>query len=347
MTEERTSLHPDLGALLEQAHFRGLAQRAKPRGPAGRNQSSAIGWPCPSDCRYLVLLRTVQPDPVSTTLQAIFEEGNAQEKVIDFTLVRDGWQVIETEHPNKVWQDLQISGRIDREVLLPREVAESCGLDPARRLIAEFKTMSGPAFEKATSLEAMLYARTPWTRGYVVQLLMYLWLESRPIGVFVLKDKGTGAYRFLPIHMDDWMGVAADAVEKCKRANQHLADGTLPPVLGHEDAVCSRCRVRNHCLPGEAGPGVDVLLDADMEEYLAEREALAEARKKYETLDAEVKARMKALAGDGEGTWIAGDWELRVTRRLTHYKAQPERDLTTVTVGIRRAKGETGNVAED
>ena len=326
----------DLGQALTEHYIEGAAKRAQGRGPAARNQASAVGWPCPSGPRYLVLLRTVQPEQTTPGLQMIFEEGDAQEEIIARQLVRDGWGVMESEHPNKVWGDLQISGRIDREVTIPKDIAEQFGLDPRKRYVAEFKTMAAPSFEKCTSVGAMLYAHQPWLRAYPVQLGLYLWLESRDTGLFVLKCKATNEFRFLLLKLDDTIGLIADAVEQCKQANAHIAAGTLPPVTGYEDAVCRRCRVRNSCLPGEAGVGAEVILNEEMEEALRRREELAPATKEYEALDSYVKAQTKALAGTRDGVWIAADWELRVTHRTQQRKAQEARELTVTTVGIRR-----------
>ena len=334
-----TAIHPDLGAALESHRQAGLAQRAKGRGPAARNQASAIGWPCASDARYLVLLRTVQPEPTSPELQAIFEEGDAQEGVVAVQLSRDGWSLIESEQPNKVWADLQISGRIDRECTIPKAVAESLGLDPRTRYIAEIKSMAAPSFDKATSIEAMMTARQPWLRGYAGQLLMYLWLEERPAGIFVLKNKQTGQLRFLPMHMDDWIGLAANLVEKCRAVNAHIAAGTVPEVTGYDEEVCRRCRVRTACLPGEAGPGADVILDEEMVESLRRRDELAPAAKAYAEFDAWVKSQMKALAGDGGGLWVCEDWTLEVKQTAKHLKALPARDQVQTSVVIRRVKG--------
>jgi len=342
MTETAIStIHPDLGPALEAHRQAGLVQRARGRGPAARNQSSAIGWPCPSGPRYLALLRTVQPEPTTPELQAIFEEGDAQEAVVAAQLVRDGWSLIESEKPNKVWPDLQISGRIDREATIPKAVAESLGLDSRTHYIAEIKSMAGPSWEKATSIEAMITANQPWLRGYAGQLLMYLWLEERPAGIFVLKNKQTGQLRFLPMHMDDWVGLAANLVERCRVVNAHIAAGTVPQVTGYEEEVCRRCRVRTACLPGEAGPGAEVILDEGMVMALERREALAPAAKDYEQFDAWVKSQMRALAGDNAGVWVCEDWALEVKQSVQHYKAQPETDRAITRISIRRVKGGT------
>ncbi len=337
------SIHPDLSAALEEHRRAGLTRRARGRGPAARNQASAIGWPCASEARYLTLLRTVQPEPTSPELQAIFEEGDAQETVVARQLTQDGWALIESENPNKLWPDLQISGRIDREGTIPQAVAESLGLDPRTRYVVEIKSMSGPSFEKATSIEAMMGARAPWLRGYAGQLLMYLWLEERPAGIFVLKNKQTGAMRYLPMHLDDWVGLAANLIERCQQANAHIAAGTIPPVTGYEEDVCRRCRVRSACLPGEVGPGADVILDEEMAEALKRRDELAQAAKDYERFDDWVKAQLKALAGDKSGVWVCEDWALEVKQSVQHRKATPEKDLAITRISIRRAKGDASN----
>jgi len=334
-----TATTDSLAAALEDHYLTSVAARAKGCGPAARNQASAIAWPCPSGARYLALLRTVQPEPTTPELQMIFEEGDAQEKVVAAQLVMDGWALIESEKPNKVWPDLQISGRIDREGTVPETVANELGLDPRTRYVVEIKSMAGPSWEKAVSIEAMMAARQPWLRGYAGQLLMYLWLEGRPAGIFVLKNKQTGRLRFLPMHMDNWVGLAADLVERCKQVNAHIAAGTIPEVTGYEDAVCNRCRVRGACLPGERGMGADVILNEDLEEALHRREELAAAAKEYGERDAFVKSQVKALAGDNSGTWACQDWLLEVKRTTKHLKAQPERDSMQTTVTIRRAKG--------
>lgn len=347
MTEATVTIHSDLGAALEENHRAGLAARAKGRGPAARNQASAIGWPCPSGPRYLVLLRTVQPDPTSPELQAIFEEGDAQEEVVAHQLVNDGWALIESEQPNKVWADLQISGRIDREGTIPKGVAEALGIDPRTRFVVEIKSMSPYSWEEAVSIPAMLSARKPWLRGYAGQLLMYLWLEARPSGIFVLKNKQSGQIRYLPMHMDEWIDLATNLTETCKQANSHIALGTLPDVTGYDNEVCSRCRVRSACMPGEVGIGADVILNDDMGDALRRRAETELAHKEYEKQDAFVKSQIKTLAAGKSGLWVCEGFALEAKVSNQHYRAQPEQDRVTTRISIRRATGEGADGTAD
>jgi len=330
---------PTLGELLDQHTVAAAASRVKHGDIAARNRSSSIGWPCPSGERFLVLQRTVAGKDASPELQMIFEEGTAQEEPIAESLRQDGWEVWRPEVVDLVWPKYQISGRIDKLCRIPEAVALEAGRDPAQVYILEIKTMSPYAYPRLTSWHELLRAKYAYHRCYPAQMASYLWLEERSHGIMVVKNKTSAQKRFLFMGMDEWSWLAEESIQRATRVNQHLADGTMPPVTGYDAEICPKCSRLAQCLPGERPIGADVILSDEMAERLARREELDPLRKEFAALDDSIKASVKQLAGKSAGTWLCEDWVLQVKCRDQHYKALPERDLVVTTVTIRRAKG--------
>ena len=344
MTETATL---SLGDALAQHETAEAAKRIRHGDVAARNRAGSIGWPCASGDRFLVLQRTEPGIDFSPELQMIVEEGTAQEEPIAEGLRQDGWEVWKPETVDLVWPKFQISGRIDRLCRIPEKVALAHGRDPAQVYVLELKTMSPFAWQRIHSWRDLQNAKYPYHRCYPAQLSSYLWLEERPAGILVLKNKANSQKTYLRMDMDEWVWLAEECLQRAARVNAHLAAGTVPPVTGWDADVCPNCSRRLVCMPGEQPIGADVILSAEMQDDLARREELIAPHKEYEALDSSIKAATKKIAGEGgSGIWICGDYTLQVKSRNQHYKALPERDLVVTTVAIRRAKGQSDDGAD-
>lgn len=319
---------------------RTIAKAAERRttGTNPTNRASAVDWPCPSGARYGVLLRTNPMPLVEPVTQLVFEEGDAHEKLAARRLEDDGWEISNPLQKTLSWPKFQLSGHLDRLGRLPADVAEAFGLDPSTVYPLEIKSMSPAIWERINSLDDLMSARQPWLRGYVGQLLLYLWLQEEAAGWFVLKNKVTGELKFLLLRMEEWVDKAEILLGRCAEINSHVAAGTCPEVMGYEEAVCSKCSMRSICLPGEAADGAIPLMEGELEEQLARREELRPLRDEYEELDEAVKSRVKR-AVEGDGVAVCGDWEMVVKSRTVNYKAKDASTAVQRIVTLRRLGG--------
>ncbi len=335
-----TATSEELNAALQE-HMLSEASKRRRTGAYPANRASAIDWPCPSGDRYAVLIRQHAPPLCDPAMQLIYEQGELQEKHVSLRLQLDGWRISDPLNKTVAWPRYQLTGHLDRLGQLPPEVAERLGLDPLAIYPLEIKSMSPYIWEAINSVGDLMKARQAWLRKYVGQLVLYLWLEEKPSGIFVFLNKSTGMLKFFIVHMGDWMTKATELLDRCARVNRHIAEDTCPEVTGYEESVCSRCDMKTICLPGEAGEGALPFPSDEMAEALERREELRPLAKEYGDLDDFVKAQAKRAApNDKENSiLLCSDWELRVNRREQHYKALPERDLQVCTVAIRRLKG--------
>ena len=309
--------------------------------PVNANRASALPWPCPSGDRYMVLLRKFWRDiPAhSGETELMFEEGHYHEKLIAQRLEEDGWEIWK---PRKAcsWPAYQITGSLDREGKLPATVSQALGLDKDMIYPLEMKALEPNSWGRINSIADMLNAKQPWLRKYPGQLLMYLWLEEPPTGIFVLKNKVNGNLKYLVMNRDEWDELATDLLNKSKRVNDHIMLGSVPLATNYEERVCSRCEMKSICLPGEAGEGAIPLIEEEVENALKRREELKALVDEYTGLDEYIKTEAKRTAPDG-GKIVCGDWEITVKTYPKHYKASEERTLSVTEARIRRLKGAT------
>lgn len=224
---------------------------------------------------------------------------------------------------------------------MPAVLAANFGLDPQIIYPLEFKALEPNAWGKINSIGDMLNAKQPWLRKYPGQLLMYLWLEEQPTGIFVVKNKVTGRLKFLVMQRDEWDHLASELLDKCQRVNAYLKDGREPSVTGYEESVCGRCELRSVCLPGEVGIGAIPIAEDSFLEALERREELKPLAEEFDNLSERIKSEAKRVAPDG-GSVVAGDFEVVVKQINKNMKASEARTLTYSEARIRRlGKGQS------
>ena len=178
------------------------------------------------------------------------------------------------------------------------------------------------------------FDKSPWTRGAVDQMLMYLLAHNEPFGFFVLETRGLPRLIavFLDEHLERAEGFLRDAETAMDAKETYAAQGqqALPPFID-DPSECRRCpffgRVCNP--PINAGPGIRVIDDPELEVLLKRRDELAPMSSEYQRLDKAIKERFK-----GVELALIGDFQ--VSGKPVERKGYEVKPSTTWQVSIER-----------
>lgn len=210
--------------------------------PTHTNRASSLGYFVPEleGCmRRGVYERTSwqEKEPHDGKLQAIFDEGNEQERIILRDVMKTEADIVETQRAYS-WPEYQITGHIDGKLLSIDENGQSVGIP------IEIKSMSPNIFTTVHTFDD--FKKKPWTRSYMMQIMLYMMMESIDTSVFLLKNKSTGELKQILVNLDyemaEWGLKTAEAI------NKHVADKTLPDKITDIDK-CARCPYKLKCQP--------------------------------------------------------------------------------------------------
>jgi len=248
--------------------------------PCHSNRASNLGDPC---LRRLVYERTNWQDKqlYDINTQLIFDEGNNQEKIVIRDLLDAGIEIFEQQRSFEI-RDLQISGRMDLKVKVPG--------DP-HLYPAEIKSMSDHIFLKINSINDFYILPYPWLKKYPGQLILYMLDSEEDRGVFILKNKSTGALKEIWIEMD-W-NLADLLLKKAEEINKHIKAGTYPEKINNLD-ICNKCPFNHICLPDQSfGPEFSQDQRNQLIDLTARINELKEYYLEYESLNKKLKELLK------------------------------------------------------
>lgn len=259
--------------------------------PVNSNRASDLGNPC---LRYHVFNRTRWEEKSlhDVGLQGIFDLGNDIEEIALRELAAAGVKVIEQQKPFN-WPEYQITGHLDGLVLLD-----------GKAYPLEIKSCSPFVFDAIHTIDDLKKGKYAYLRKYPVQLTLYLLMSNIDKGVFLFKNKVTGAYKEIWLDLDYELG--EQALKRAEAINAHLAAGTVPGAEYSEE--CDRCGFAHICDVNHVGKEVEIDT-GELSTMLDRMEALKPAKKEYEEIDEQVKkaveGKEKLLAG---GWYITGKW---------------------------------------
>lgn len=261
--------------------------------PVNSNRASEMGHPCE---RYLVYLRTRGEDRVlhDVNLQFIFDDGNLHEEGVLKDLKEAGFKIIEQQRAFE-WKKYQITGMIDAKVL-----------DGDKAIPIEIKSFNPHIWEKVNSVQDMQRSKFVFLRKYPAQLTLYLIMDEKEEGLFILKNKVNGRLKQIPIFLD--YEYAEGLIQKAERINLHVQAGTLPERIPWEDGACEYCPFGHICLPSHEEKGT-LLNDPELELKLDRRGELKPLVDEFNELDKEIKEKLKEIPEVVIGNWIIkGKW---------------------------------------
>jgi hypothetical protein len=296
--------------------------------------------PCTRETALAILHWKDRPAP-DAGLKARFERGSLIEDAVLRELGALGFTVRKERTPFEVKDSkgrIVVRGIVDGFLDWREEGTKQ------RDFPLEVKSLDPNIYRQINGLED--FQKFHFTKKYPRQLWTYLYANSLEEGFFLLDDC-TGRWKLIPVALDyaeteTILRQCEAAVDAVAAASAGVPEGTDPLPAYHEDpAVCRRCWAFGRvCYPPIEEQGLKVLAEPEFEAKLERRHELAPAFREYETLDKEVKERVK-----GQDGLVLGRFLIRGKEVTRHMKAQPERDVTFWQPKIEVIKGEAGDDA--
>lgn len=256
--------------------------------PCTHLRASNLGHPCE---RYLYLLikNWEEQKPHDVGLQNIFDLGNTLEEHTIKNIKEAGFEVITPTQ--RSWQ-LDVKGGIitGREDIRIKD-------ENGELLPCEIKGISPFEFDKLNSVDDFLKSKKSYIKGYPAQLLVYMLHFGKEKGFFALTNKLTGETKFIEVPFDYDLG--EEYLSKAERIYQAL-EKNEPPEACDDISCCENCQLAHICGDVKRVP-VDVDMDEELDELINRKQELAAAKKEYEQVDKEIKAKVgereKVLTG--------------------------------------------------
>ena len=246
--------------------------------PVRSNRASDLGSEC---LRYLVLNRTRWKEKTlhGVRLQTIFDEGKLHEKAVMADLVEAGFTIIEQQRPFD-WAKYLISGRIDGKILENNHVYPF-----------EVKGYAPATWQKLNTIDDFYKNPHHYVRKVPAQLNLYLLMDEKEEGLFVLKNKLSGELKEIPMSLNYDLG--EELIKKAEAINEHVANKTLPDCIPYDEEICGECGFIHICLPDVKRDALELQTDPELEENLLRYFELKPLKAEYDKLDKELKKQFK------------------------------------------------------
>ncbi len=247
--------------------------------PCRNLRASNLGHPCE---RYLYLLIKYwqEQKPHDVGLQNIFDLGNTLEEHTINNIKEAGFEVLTPTQ--RSWQvDVKggiITGRED--IRIKDENGEM--------LPVEIKGLSPFEFDKLNSVDDFLKSKKPYVQGYPAQLFIYMLHFGKEKGFFALTNKLTGETKFIEVPFDYDLG--EKYLSKAERIYVALQKEE-PPEACDDISMCERCSLAHVCGEQRRVPA-DIDLDDELDDLIKRKEELAAAKKEFEEVDKQIKAKV-------------------------------------------------------
>lgn len=257
--------------------------------PCNNLRASNLGHPCE---RYLYLLIKHWEDqkPHDVGLQNIFDLGNSLEEHTIKNIKEAGFEVVTPTV--RSWK-VDVKGGIitGREDIRIKD--ENGDLIPV-----EIKGISPFEFDKLNSVDDFLKSKRAYIQGYPAQLFIYMLKFGKEVGFFALTNKLTGETKFIEVPLDYDYG--EKMLSKAERIYAALEAETAPDACD-DVSVCETCSLAHICGQVKRVPA-DVDLDDELDELINKKQELAAAKKEYEEIDKQIKAKVgereKVITGE-------------------------------------------------
>lgn len=237
-------------------------------------------------------------------LQSIFDEGYLHEGDTIRQLQDAGFEITETQRPFQLDNPLitmHIDGKIKWEgVKFPFDV----------------KSISANLYPQMNSSEDFMFSKYHYHRNYVAQMQLYLLGTGEEYGLLILKNKGTGEIKGIPMMID--IAFCDNLIKRAERVYSALSSKT-PPARTDIMELCLECPFAQVCLPDlKFGEGIRTLDNKTLEELLDRRETLYDGSKEFEEIDKQVKG-IVTQSGPGEtliGKYLIKVVEIKTTKKV-------------------------------
>lgn len=245
--------------------------------PCNNLRASSIGHPC-ERYLYLMVKHWNEQKPHDVGLQCIFDLGNTLEEHTIKNIKEAGFEVI---------TPTVRSWKIDKPLITGREdirIKDENG----ELLPVEIKGISPFEFDKLNTVEDFMKSKRSYIRGYPAQLQTYMYYFAKEKGFFALTNKLTGETKFIEMPFD--YEYAESLLQKAERIYKAL-ETEQPPEACDDISVCESCSLAHVCGECRRIP-TDIDLDEELDALIDRKNELAAAKKEYEQVDKEIKARV-------------------------------------------------------
>lgn len=257
--------------------------------PCNNLRASNLGHPCE---RYLYLLikHWDEQKPHDVGLQNIFDLGNTLEEHTIKNIKEAGFEVVTPTV--RSWK-VEVKGGIitGREDIRIKD-------ENGELLPVEIKGISPFEYDKLNSVNDFLNSKRSYIKGYPAQLFIYMWKFAKEKGFFALTNKLTGETKFIEVPFDYDYG--DEMLKKAERIYAALEANT-PPDACDDISLCENCSLAHICGQVRRVPA-DVDLDDELDALINRKQELSAAKKEYEQVDAEIKAKIgereKVITGE-------------------------------------------------
>jgi CRISPR/Cas system-associated exonuclease Cas4 (RecB family) len=236
-------------------------------------------------------------------LQAIFDRGNEEERLVVKELTELGFTFMHQQTPFEIKNrngEVICVGHIDGKILY-----DNVGVP------AEIKSMNMNTFNSIRSLED--FQKKPLHRKYLRQMQLYLYGNNAEAGIFILSDL-QGHYKLIPVILD--YGECEYILQRLERNWNAVKEKKLPDRIDYNEKICGKCAYSHICLKEFETDGARIIENKALEEKLNRREELEELVDEYDSLDSEVKDAFKNIPE----VIIGADWRISgkevITRRV-------------------------------
>lgn len=258
--------------------------------PQNNLRCSSIGHPC-SRYVYLCITNFEDRTPPDIGLQAIFGLGNTLETHVIEKIKEAGYEVVTpTAHSFRI-EPQNITGREDLRI----KDNETGELFPV-----EVKSISPFEFDKLNCFEDFVNHKKPFIQAYAAQIQLYLYKFGKPYGFFALINKLTGEIKFIKIELD--YAFTEQILQKAEYINECLATKTTPEACD-DIGYCENCDLQHICGQVKRMPA-DVELDDELETLINRKNELSEAKREYEEVDKQIKAKVGEREKVITGTYL-------------------------------------------
>ncbi len=331
----------DLGQLVYASLEREAEIDGSKRSRRHTNSASGLGHPC---LRKLVYDR-VQPEdatPWDAATLGRFSLGRNLERFVRRQLEDAGIEVFSTQMSSR-WEKYNISGHIDGMVrgidiiAAYNRLGMECGdiVDADETYVIEIKGLNPFTYAALHTAEDFL-DQAFWCAGYLVQMVLYLWLEEKERGLFLIFDKSGAGLKTIEVNRDDWIDLAEQTLQKCElierfvriardpttidatgkitrsEDNDFLCDHAeendyLPKRICDPD-ICPGCNFEHVCCPTLAyGPEVEEIIDPALWADVYNARRAKKIASEYTHLRKRIKARLELSGECREHTWLILD----------------------------------------
>lgn len=202
--------------------------------PVRSNYASKAGHPCE---RYLYYMRHDWDKASTRNWGGVGILGNLIADWWKIYMMKKGFKLIHDQIPlsDELSAKYQIGGRIDGRI----------GWGDISPIVYELKTMDRNYYDKFNTYEDFANAKQDYIRGYPAQLQLYLLSLGEEVGMFILVNKQTLAWKMIPVHLDyeycEWI------LKRLERVNKANVEG-IPPERISYSSTCKKCEYQTICM---------------------------------------------------------------------------------------------------